>query len=163
MTTREINADEYTNEEPASGADELVNLLREYRNAEQRTRLKIRRSMGIGENDVEALRYLLHAHGHGETPRQRDFAKILGISDASVSGLIDRLCRQGYAQRVTHPKDRRSAGVVPTSLSNNEIRKTFDQVHRKTYDAAAQLSPEERVGAARFLRLLADSLEDTTS
>lgn len=160
MTTYETSGYWYTNEESAPGSVELLNLLREYRDAEQKMRLRTRDSMGMGANDMEALRYLLQAHARGETPRQRDFARILGISDASVSGLIDRLCRQGYAQRVIHPKDRRSAGIIPTDFSNKEIRKTFERMHRRMHDAVDQLSPEDRVGAARFLRLLTDSLEE---
>ncbi len=161
MTTFEASGYWYAGEESAPGSIELLNLLREYRDAERKMRLQTRDSMGMGENDMEALRYLLRAHAQGEIPRQRELAKELGISDASTSGLIDRLCCQGYAERVIHPDDRRSAGIVPTDFSNQEVRESLEEMHHRMHDAISQLSPADRAGAARFLRLLIDSLNAT--
>jgi len=140
-------------------AVDLLNLLRQYRDTERKMRLETRSSMGMNENDLLALRFLLRAHSRGEIPRQRDFAKELGISDASVSVLIDRLCRDGYAERIAHPKDRRSAGIIPTEYSDTEVRATLAKMHHRMLEAASSLSAEEMAAAAKFLSRMIESIK----
>jgi len=140
-------------------AVDLLNLMRRYREAERRMRAATRGSMGMNETDMSALRFLLAAHGKGVTPRQRDFAEELGISNASVSVLIDRLCRDGYAERVVHPADRRSVGIVPTDYSDTEVRGTLHRMHEQMMDAVGTLSEDERVAVAKFLEAMIRSVE----
>lgn len=140
-------------------AVDLLNLMRKYREAERRMRAATRGSMGMNETDMSALRFLLAEHRKGVTPRQRDFAEELGISNASVSVLIDRLCRDGYAERVVHPADRRSVGIVPTDYSDTEVRGTLHRMHEQMMDAVGTLSEDERVAAAKFLEAMIRSVE----
>ncbi|WP_313812070.1 MarR family transcriptional regulator [Glutamicibacter sp.] len=150
----------YTEESSTSDPTELLNLLRQYQEAERKMRTHTRGSMGMSENDMHALYFLLRAHSESQILRQRDFTRELGISDASVSGLIDRLCRDGYAQRIVHPADRRSAGIIPTEYSDSEVRATLESIHQRMQETAENLSPEERTGAARFLRLMINCINE---
>ena len=143
----------------APEAVDLLNLMRRYREAERQMRAATRGSMGMNETDMSALRFLLAAHRKGVTPRQRDFAEELGISNASVSVLIDRLCRYGYAERVVHPADRRSVGIVPTEYSDTKVRGTLSQVHERMLDGLSMLSKSERVASAKFLAAMIRSVE----
>lgn len=138
---------------------DLLNLMRRYREAERTMRAQTRSSMGMNETDMSALRFLLGEHRKGVIPRQRDFAEELGISNASVSVLIDRLCRDGYAERIVHPADRRSAGIVPTEYSENEVRGTLHKMHERMMDAVGTLSESERVATAKFLKAMIRSVE----
>lgn len=143
----------------APAAVDLLNLMRRYREAERKMRVATRGSMGMNETDMSALRFLLAAHRQGVIPRQRDFAEELGISNASVSVLIDRLCRDGYAERIVHPADRRSVGIVPTEYSDTEVRGTLHQMHERMMDAVGTLSEEERVAVAKFLETMIRSVK----
>jgi len=149
----------YGDGQSAPEAVDLLNLMRRYRDAERNMRANTRGSMGMNETDMTALRFLLGAHRKGEVPRQRDFAEKLGISNASVSALIDRLCRGGYAQRVMHPADRRSVGIIPTQYSDTEVRGTLQQMHERMMAAVDGLNVEERKAAAKFLNALIASVE----
>ncbi|MFK0085390.1 MarR family winged helix-turn-helix transcriptional regulator [Glutamicibacter sp. NPDC090743] len=140
-------------------AVDLLNLMRRYRQAERKMRAATRGSMGMNENDMSALRFLLAAHRKGLVPRQRDFAEELGISNASVSVLIDRLCRDGYAERIVHPADRRSVGIVPTEYSDTEVRGTLQGMHERMMDAVGTLSEDERVAVAKFLESMIRSVQ----
>lgn len=149
----------YDKDDSAPDAVDLLNLLRKYREAERKMRAQTRGSMGMNETDLLAIRFLLRAHRKGLILRQRDFAQELGISNASVSALIDRLCRDGYAQRVVHPSDRRSVSLVPTEYSDTEVRNTLKKMHERMLEAAHSLSIEERKAAARFLEVMISSVD----
>ena len=64
---------------------DVLNLLRRYREAERRMRLRTRGSMGMGETDLIAVRLLLRRHQAGQLMRQRDLASALEITAASAS------------------------------------------------------------------------------
>lgn len=140
-------------------AADLLNLLRRYREAERKMRAVTRRSMGMNETDMSALRFLLAAQRQGVIPRQRDVAEELGISNASMSVLMDRLCRDGYAERVVHPADRRSVGIVPTEYSDIEVRGKLRNMHERMRDAASMLSESERIAVAKFLEAMICSVQ----
>ncbi|GER23255.1 MarR family transcriptional regulator [Zafaria cholistanensis] len=139
-------------------AIDVLNLLRAYRRAESRMRSKTRDSMGMGETDLAALRYLLRETQAGRHVRQRDLAQALEISNPSVSGLVDRLCRDGYAERVSHPEDRRSVAIRPTQRSEEEAVPTLEDIHQRELAATESLTSDERATVAKFLTLLRDSL-----
>lgn len=140
-------------------AVDLLNLMRRYREVERKMRAHARGSMGMNENAMSALRFLLAEHRKGVILRQRDFAEELGISNASVSVLIDRLCRDGYAERIVHPADRRSVGIVPTEYSHTEVRGTLHKIHERMMGAVSALSEGERVATAKFLEAMIRSVE----
>ncbi|MDV2978531.1 UNVERIFIED_CONTAM: MarR family winged helix-turn-helix transcriptional regulator [Actinomycetes bacterium ARC8] len=144
---------------PAPEAVHLLELPRRYGQAERKMRAETRGSMGMNETDLSALRFLLRTHRGGMVPRQRDLVDELGISHASVSALIDRLCRGGYAERVAHPIDRRSVGIVPTEYSDAQIRATLQRMHAHMLDAATPLSATERRAVAKFLEGIISSVE----
>ncbi|WPR64421.1 MarR family winged helix-turn-helix transcriptional regulator [Glutamicibacter protophormiae] len=141
------------------GAVDLLNLMRRFREAERKMRAQTRNSMGMNETDMSALRFLLAEHRKGVIPRQRDFAEELGISHASISVLIDRLCRDGYAERIVHPSDRRSVGIIPTQYSDTEVRGTLHEMHERMMDAVNMLAEDERIAAAKFLEAMIRSVE----
>ncbi|WP_159613225.1 MarR family winged helix-turn-helix transcriptional regulator [Glutamicibacter sp. JC586] len=159
MSRYEASGYWYGEGQSAPEAVDLLNLMRRYRDAERKMRAQTRGSMGMNETDMTALRFLLREHRKGEVPRQRDFAEELGISNASVSALIDRLCRDGYAERIMHPADRRSVGIVPTRYSDTEVRETLQQMHERMMSAVDGLSADERRAAAKFLHALIASVE----
>ena len=146
--------------EATASSVELLNELRRYRASNGRMRARVRDDMGMGEKDLLALRVLLAAQVEGRAVRQRDLAEQLNISAASSSALVDRLVRDGYAERAPHPEDRRSTAVVPTSRGDHEVRETLRSMHTRMMAVTESLTPHERAVVTRFLSRLNHSLED---
>ena len=142
----------------------VLKALREYRAAEQSVRRSTRDSMGMGETDLLALRFLLRAQASGETVVPKDLSRILGITSASTTSLIDRLVASGHVRREAHPSDRRSVIIVPTPESDQEVRLTLGAMHRRMMAVAEGLSADEARIVVQFLSRMASAVhEDTVS
>jgi DNA-binding MarR family transcriptional regulator len=149
----------YPESDGASTVD-VLNLLRRYRAAETRMRARTRSSMEMGETDLLALRTLLAAQRRGELVRQRDLSKVLAITSASVTVLVDRLERSGHVERRAHPTDRRSTVVVATTATDDEVRHTLGAMHRRMIEVVDDLTPVELEVVARFLSGMAAAVEE---
>ncbi|MBO0596462.1 MarR family transcriptional regulator [Nesterenkonia sp. E16_7] len=143
----------------APSSVEVLNLLRRYRESERKMRSRTRDSMSMGETDLLALRHVLRAQAAGELLRQRDLARELDISAASVSVLVDRLIRDEYVRRVPFPSDRRSVAIQPTIAGDHEVRETLSEMHRRMLAAVETLTEAERAAAAKFLNGLIASVD----
>lgn len=67
---------------------------------------------GTGLNMARVhLLWLLH---HDGASTQQALARTLGVSPANITGLVDGLERNGYAERRPHPTDRRATLVTLT-------------------------------------------------
>lgn len=142
-----------------SGAAVLKSL-RDYRAAETAVRRSARDSMGMGETDILALRYLLRAKASGEAVAPKDLSTFLGITSASTTSLIDRLAASGHVERQSHPTDRRSVVVVPTVESDQEVRVTLGAMHRRMMAVAEGMSADEAKVVVEFLRRMTEALQD---
>lgn len=140
----------------------VLQALRGYRAAEVATRRSTRDSMGMGETDLLALRYLLRAEAAGERMGPKDLSRMLGITTASTTSLIDRLVGSGHVRREPHPTDRRSLVIVPTSVTDSEVRATLGEMHRRMLAVAEELSVEESRVIVSFLRRMTQALNDHT-
>lgn len=141
------------------GSVDVLNLLRRYRSADQEMRRRTRDSMGMGETDLLALRYVLRAERDGEMLTPGALAKLLGISTASTTVLIDRLERSGHLVRRPHPTDRRSLVVASTTDSDDEVRATLGRMHQAMIAVADGLDQRELGVVARFLAGMIEALE----
>src|SRR5215217_4005016 len=110
---------------------DVLNLLRRYRAAETAMRARTRSTMGMNESDLMALRFLLREQKAGRIVRSIDIARMLEISTASTTALIDRLEKSGHVRRESHPTDRRAGVVAPTVSSDDEVRETLGDMHRR--------------------------------
>jgi DNA-binding MarR family transcriptional regulator len=133
-------------DEQRDGPAEVLQALRDFRMAEAATRRSTRDSIGVGETDLIALRYVLRAEAAGERVGPKDLSRVLQITTASTTSLIDRLVSSGHVRREPHPTDRRSLVVVPTVAADSEVWAALCALHSKTMDVAEELSaPEARV------------------
>nr|WP_083511326.1 MarR family transcriptional regulator [Microbacterium sp. XT11] len=151
----------YPDTEAASTVD-VLNQLRRYRAAETAMRARTRALMGMNETDLMALRYLLREHRAGRLVRQIDIARVLDISTASTTALIDRLERGGHVRREPHPTDRRAGIVVPTTHSDEEVRTTLGAMHRRMLALVDRLSDEDRAVITRFLAGMTAAIEEAS-
>lgn len=141
----------------------VLKALRDYRAAEQSVRRSTRDSMGMGETDLLALRFLLRAQASGETVVPKDLSRILGITSASTTSLIDRLVASGHVRREAHPTDRRSVIVVPTAESDQEVKVTLGAMHRRMMAVAEDLTTAEARIVVQFLSHMAAALNEKTT
>lgn len=117
--------------------------------------------MGMNETDLMALRHLLGEQRAGRRAvRPVDLARVLGISSASVTALVDRLVRDGHAQRSSHPTDRRTLVIVPTAAGDREVRDTLGPMHQRMIDLVDGLSEQERSTVSRFLAGMTAAIEE---
>jgi len=138
----------------------VLNLLRRYRAAETAMRARTRASMRMNETDLMALRYLLREQRAGRIVRPIDLARLLHISTASTTTLIDRLENGGHVRREKHPTDRRAGVIVPTVSSDDEVRQTLGQMHRRMLALVDEFSERERAVVSRFLAGMTSAIEE---
>lgn len=151
----------YGTSTPGPGAVQVLEALRAYRTAETAMRRRTKESMGMGEKDVLALRYLLEADRSGTPMSPRDLAARLGISSASTTTLLDRLARTGHITRRPHPTDRRALVIVATAAADCEVRSTLGHMHQRMLATARALSPDQAATVTAFLHAMAAAVEDT--
>ncbi|MEV7457518.1 MarR family winged helix-turn-helix transcriptional regulator [Pseudarthrobacter oxydans] len=137
----------------------VLKSLRDYRTAETAVRRSTRDSMGMGETDILALRYLLRVQASGKSVAPKDISQFLGITSASTTSLIDRLVASGHVRREAHPTDRRSVIVVPTVESDREVRLTLGNMHREMMAVAEGLSADEARVVVEFLGRMTEALQ----
>jgi DNA-binding MarR family transcriptional regulator len=136
----------------------VLKSLRDYRAAETAVRRSTRDSMGMGETDILALRYLLRVQASGKTAVPKDLSRFLGITSASTTSLIDRLVASGHVRREAHPTDRRSVVVIPTAESDKEVRETLGGMHRRMMSVAESLTADQARTVVDFLQRMTEAL-----
>jgi len=123
--------------------------------------------LGTGRELIEALEAHLARHGlsqgrfamimllfrnqeHHLTPAE--LADRAGISRATVTGLVDKLERDGLVERRPHPKDRRKIFVLLTDSGMERVKEMLPD-HSKRISGLMKNVPEEQRNC------LIDSLE----
>ncbi|BDI21286.1 MarR family winged helix-turn-helix transcriptional regulator [Herbiconiux sp. L3-i23] len=159
VTTDERGASGYWYPDDDLRAVDVLNALRAYRSAESAMRKRTRSSMGMGETDLSALRYLLAEARAGRTVSPKDLAVRLEISTASVSVLIDRLEKSGHVVRRRSPTDGRGVIVEATPSTEAEVRGTLGAMHGRMHEVADSMTPEEARAVVHFLRRMTAAVD----
>lgn len=96
-------------------------------------------------------------HREGET-RMTDLAHFMGVTTAAMTGLVDRLVRDGYVERVSDPADRRIIKIKTTNRGGMLIKKITQQKRQMIIDMFGKLSQQERQDYLRIILRLRDVL-----
>jgi len=111
---------------------ELVLKLREFVIGLLVANLEAAEEVGLNPSDLGCLCLLLL---HGPIPAGR-LAELTGLTTGAVTGVIDRVERAGFAQRVVDPSDRRKVIVEPDEAKvEKELLPRFAQLNRATTSA----------------------------
>lgn len=160
MDTRKVRGGYWYGSDRADpGPIDLLNALRDYRSSEAAMRRRTRTSMGMGETDLLALRYLLEAEHQGRSVSPKELAAWLGVTSASMTALIDRLVASGNVRREPHPSDRRALILRPTPGSDQEVRSTLGGMHARMIDVARSFDAEETKVIIDFLRRMQSAVD----
>jgi DNA-binding MarR family transcriptional regulator len=138
----------------------VLEAMRTYRAAESAMRSRTQRSMGLGENDILALRYLLTAKQDGRSIGPKELTAYLGISSASTTVLIDRLQNAGQVRREHSPFDRRALILVPTASTAEEIQAALGDVPARMVDVADRLDPAQAKLVVDFLNSMRAAVDE---
>ena len=150
----------YPDESSTRRAVEVLSAMRGYRVSEVAMRRRTREKMAMGETDLIAIQYLLRRQREGELVSAKDLAAHLSISSASTTVLIDRLVRSGHLVRKPHPSDRRGIVVEATVDSDQEVRETLQQMHRRMLEIAEDLDAREAEVVVNFLRRMGAAVDE---
>lgn len=134
---------------------EAVRNLRHLILAGEHYRQVVANAIGLGTTESQALSYLAVHGDSGQTALAHD----LGLTSSASTALVDRLERQGVAERVRHPHDRRrlivrltDRGVVMVGESYRWLAATLERI-----------DPGDLGMVSASLALIADDLWTRTS
>jgi DNA-binding MarR family transcriptional regulator len=91
--------------------------------------------------------------------RVADLLDILKITKQSLGRVLKQLVDTGFIEQQPGPIDRRQRLLYPTDAGRALALRLLDPQERRIDAALKTLSPAERVGAERFLRLMIDEGE----
>jgi len=106
----------------SAAMDEAVRGLRLLILAGENYRQTAAQALGLGITETQALSYLAI---HGDRG-QNQLADDLGITSSAATALVDRLERQGVAERYAHPSDRRRTLVRLSDQGRAHVRRTHE-------------------------------------
>ena len=110
------------------------------------------REKGLSMSQVNALFHIHRASGSGVT----DLGEHLGISNAAVSQLLERLVQQGLILRQEDPADRRAKKLILTEKGLQTLQEGIHARQGWLHDLAETLSPAEKEQVLAALQILID-------
>ncbi|MCW2898269.1 MAG: MarR family transcriptional regulator [Streptosporangiaceae bacterium] len=137
--------------EPSASNTDVLEALHMYRAAEAAMRRRTGTAMGLGENDLLALRFILDQRTAGNPIASKDITRYLGISSASTSVLLRRLESGGFIERRENLTDRRSSEIVPTATAEGDTGPMLAVAQRHMAEASQNLTVDEARIVTRFL------------
>lgn len=138
----------------------LMGAMADLRRAEEALALAGREYMQLGTTDMKAVQFLIVSANKGGAPTASALSAHLGISNASVTKLLDRLERGGHIERLAHPTDRRSRTIRLSEQTKAAAMASMGRAQAQRFHAAASLTADEREVVTRFLQHTADDLRD---
>jgi DNA-binding MarR family transcriptional regulator len=106
----------------------------------------VARRAGMSHNELRALEHLTD-----KTLGPGELGRLLGVSSAAASGIIDRLEAHGHAVRTSHASDKRRTAVTISDSGRREVAMHLLPMFRELAALDASLTPEERAVVDRFL------------
>ncbi|MFD4973938.1 MarR family winged helix-turn-helix transcriptional regulator [Streptomyces sp. NPDC058424] len=91
-----------------------------------------------------------------------ELGELTGLAPASVTGLIDRLERKGFARRVKDPQDRRRVNVEIDPATNAQFAPLFASFAAQLADLYAEYSDAELAVILDFLHRSAQIQREAT-
>lgn len=109
----------------------------------------VARRTGLGLSEMIALEHLQRAGGEGLTPTQ--LGRRLSMSSGTITALVDRLERAGYAERRPNPADRRSSVVHVRPAGLEEAARHMRALAGDLLAATAGFGETERATVGAYL------------
>ncbi len=121
-------------------------LLRMLTRVAEQTAPAVARRAALTHNELRALEHLMdQPMGPGE------LARVLGVSSAAASGIIDRLEARGHAERTAHASDGRRTSVAVSASGREEMLGHLMPMFRELAELDAGLTEADRAVVDRYL------------
>ena len=91
--------------------------------------------------------------------RMSDMARYMGITTAAMTGIIDRLVRDGYVARTSDADDRRVINIKLTGKGVSTVKSLLEQKKRMITKIFGVLSEKERNEYLEILTRIQDGLK----
>jgi DNA-binding MarR family transcriptional regulator len=138
---------------PGWQGSETLDALQELVDLGSAVPVAVARRAGLSVSELHALRHLM------ESPRTPgDLGRLLGVTSAASSGVVDRLVAHGHAERRPHGVDGRRTEVVVTDSGRVEVLGLLRPMFAALGALDQGLSDRDRMVVERFLRGAADAL-----
>jgi DNA-binding MarR family transcriptional regulator len=109
--------------------------------------------------DALALSHLVEADADGARLNPSQLSRILKVSTAAVTKLVDRLVAAGRVERHPNPQDRRGIVLVPAGSAIDDVAQAYGHVRTPVVEAIDELSDAEAAIVDRFAARLAQRLQ----
>jgi DNA-binding MarR family transcriptional regulator len=113
----------------------------------------VAREAGLSTSELHSLRHL-SAQPMGPV----ELAKVLGVTSAASSGVVDRLVARGHAERRPDPRDGRRTQVVITDSGRAEVIARLLPMFAGLAELDNGLTDAERLVVERYLRGAIDAM-----
>ena len=100
---------------------------------------------------------ILHREGQS---RMTDLARLINVSTAAMTGIVDRLVRDSYVARASDPDDRRIIKVHLTAKGSSAVKNIIDQRKQIFSRLFGVLSQEDREEYLKILVTVRDRLKE---
>ncbi len=94
---------------------------------------------------------------HGEL-RMTDLASFMNVTTAAMTGIVDRLVREGYVARVSDPEDRRIIKVKLTAKGASVVKSVKEEEKKVTMKMFGIISQKEREEYLKILTHIRDHI-----
>jgi DNA-binding MarR family transcriptional regulator len=105
--------------------------------------------------------HALLALGHDGALTMGELARRVAITEKTITGIVDRLERDGHLVRARDAEDRRVVHVKLTPAGDALFRRIDDEIEDGVARLLGLLEPEERASLARIVEKLASKLGAT--
>jgi len=148
----------YAEKPSSAAAASAVDALLRVQSAEDHEMELARHASGLTKNEFQAIRYLLQAQRDGRRMSPKDLVVMLGLSNASVTKIVDELERKGDLRRRAHPSDRRVQVLEPTEAAARRIGDAYAHFHEAVVAVLSAVSDDDNAVVARVLTAIAAEL-----
>ncbi|WP_242652821.1 MarR family winged helix-turn-helix transcriptional regulator [Intrasporangium flavum] len=117
----------------------------------------VARQAGLSTSELHSLRHLMRG-----PIGPVELSRLLGVTSAASSGVVDRLVSHGHAERRSHPGDGRRTEVVITDSGRAEVLARMRPMFEALAALDASLADDERAVVERYLRGAIDAMTSLT-
>ncbi len=122
---------------------EVLFLLQKFTTEAERYSEVVRRHHGLARNDIHAINAVVEADRTGATVTPRDLRRLLILSSAAMTSVLDRLEASGHLQRHPSPVDRRQLVLSSTPSARATGREMFDPMVEHMMPVLGEYSEEQ--------------------
>lgn len=102
------------------------------------------------------MEYLLRCGGC----KMGEIAKYINVTTAAMTGLVDRIVRDGYAARSSDPDDRRIVNIKLTPKGSRLVKDMMERRKQVSMNMFSRISHEEREQYLKILTHIKEAMQE---